>query len=397
MKKSFFLCSLILAISMLYVSMPAHGILQTSGISQVSGIQQISGVPQISGIQQIFGVPQTSGIQQTSGLPQGFGVPQISGISQTSGVPQGFGPITARADNPVRMDNPALSPGEAQTDKPVKADRSAMQEKRAYRIFTSEGKPVSYGQMLDSLNQKDVVFFGELHNNPIVHWLQLELTTDLHQEPGDKLVLGAEMFETDDQLILNEYLNGTIREKNFKEEAKLWSNYKTDYRPLVEYARENQLPFIATNIPRRYASVVAQKGFEGLEDLTPKAKEYIAPLPIQYDPDLPGYKNMLRMKHMPGMNERAKNLPKAQAIKDATMAHFILENREADELFLHYNGTYHSNNQEGIVWYIRQQEEGLRIGTIASVQQDQLDQLSKGNQGLADFILVVPARMTKTH
>jgi len=277
------------------------------------------------------------------------------------------------------------------------ANPSARDEKQAYEIFTSEGKPVDYQEMKQVMNQKDVVFFGELHNNPIAHWLQLELTADLHDQQGDKLVLGAEMFETDDQLILNEYLDGTIREKNFKEEAKLWSNYQTDYRPLVEYARENNLPFIATNIPRRYASVVAQKGFEGLEDLTREALKYIAPLPIRYDPDLPGYKNMLQMKHMPGSKERAKNLPRAQAIKDATMAHFILENREEDQLFLHFNGTYHSNNKEGIVWYIHQQQDDMQVGTIATVQQDHTDKLEAKHQGLADFILVVPQRMTRTH
>ncbi|MBS3806435.1 MAG: ChaN family lipoprotein [Bacteroidales bacterium] len=275
--------------------------------------------------------------------------------------------------------------------------RSGVADKPAYRIFTSGGKMVDYQQMQATLNQKDIVFFGELHNNPIAHWLQLELTVDLHRKQGDNMVLGAEMFEADDQLILNEYLNGTIREKNFKEEAGLWSNYKTDYRPLVEYARENALPFIATNIPRRYASLVAQSGFEGLEDLTELAREYIAPLPIPYDPDLPGYKNMLKMKHMPGMERQAGNLPKAQAIKDATMAHFILENWEEDGLFLHYNGTYHSNNKEGIVWYIRQYAEGLQVGTIATVRQDQLDKLSDRNQGVADFILVVTGNMTKTH
>ncbi|HKL38971.1 MAG TPA: ChaN family lipoprotein [Bacteroidales bacterium] len=300
-------------------------------------------------------------------------------------------------NNPTRDVYPALSEKHAVLDKMATAEASALDEKQAYGIFTSEGKPVSYQKMQEALSKRDVVFFGELHNNPIAHWLQLELTADLYEQQGDKLVLGAEMFEADDQLILDEYVNGTIREKNFKEEAKLWGNYETDYRPLVEYAREYQLTFIATNIPRRYASLVAQKGFDGLEDLTKEAKEYIAPLPIQYDPDLPGYKNMLKMKHMPGMKERAGNLPRAQAIKDATMAHFILENRGEDELFLHYNGTYHSNNKEGIVWYIQQHAEELQVGTIATVQQDQPDTLSDKHQDLADFILVVPQRMTKTH
>jgi uncharacterized iron-regulated protein len=274
---------------------------------------------------------------------------------------------------------------------------TAYAQNPAYRVYKGNGEQVSYQEMERQLSQKELVFFGELHNNPIAHWLQLELTADLYEEHGDQLVLGAEMFEADDQLVLNEYLEGTIREKNFREEAKLWSNYQTDYRPLVQFAREKELPFVATNIPRRYASLVALKGFEALEGLTAQAKQYIAPLPVAYDPDLPGYKKMLKMQHGHAMKERAKNFPKAQAIKDATMAHFILENRMENGLFLHFNGTYHTNNKEGIVWYIRQEEPELDVGTIATVQQDDTASLSKQHQELADFVLVIPSNMTKTH
>ena len=56
-----------------------------------------------------------------------------------------------------------------------------------------------------------------------------------------------------------------------------------------------------------------------------------------------------------------QNLPKAQAIKDATMAHFILENWEKGKTFIHYNGSYHSDNFEGIVWYLKQENPNLYI------------------------------------
>ncbi len=274
---------------------------------------------------------------------------------------------------------------------------SVSADKPAYRIFNADGNPVDFHTMQQVLEAKDIVFFGERHNNPIAHWLQLELTRHLYNHAGDSLLLGAEMFEADDQLILQEYLNGRIAEKNFKEEVKLWTNYQTDYRPLVEYAKRHGLAFIATNIPRRYASMVAKGGFEALESLGQPAREYIAPLPVDYNPDLPGYKRMLKMHHMPGRKSGSGNLPKAQAIKDATMAHFILDHFKEGSLFLHFNGTYHTNNKEGIVWYIRQKAPHLDMGTIATVSQNRLDQLAEENQGLADFILVVPDNMTKTH
>lgn len=270
-------------------------------------------------------------------------------------------------------------------------------DKPAYMLFTAKGKSAKYQDLLKDALKADVILFGELHNNPICHWLQFELTRDLHREIGNRLVLAAEMFEADDQLLLDEYTSGMIRQRNFEDEVKLWKNYSTDYKPLVEFAREKRLKFVASNIPRRYASMVHQGGFEILETLSADARKYIAPLPVPYDPELPGYKNMLDLLGSGGSAHASPNLPKAQAIKDATMAYFIIRNRNQGEVVLHFNGTYHSNNYEGIVWYLRQYDPSLNILTIASVEQDTIDTLSSKHNNLADYILCIPSSMTKTH
>jgi len=114
-------------------------------------------------------------------------------------------------------------------------------DKPAYLIYDSEGKSVKYKKMLKQLSDADVILFGELHNCPITHWLQLELTVDIHGGTDRKLIMGAEMFEADNQMILDEYLGGVFSEDKFEDEAKLWTNYKTDYKPLVNYAKENEL------------------------------------------------------------------------------------------------------------------------------------------------------------
>ncbi|MFO7615184.1 MAG: ChaN family lipoprotein [Bacteroidales bacterium] len=269
-------------------------------------------------------------------------------------------------------------------------------DKPAYRLFDQKGKKADYKDLLKAASNADIVFFGELHNNPISHWLQFELTRDLHMEKKDDFVMGAEMFESDNQLVLNEYLSGKVRERNFEEEARLWNNYKTDYKPLVQYALKNNIPFIATNVPRRYAAIVNRDGFEGLETLSPEALKLIAPLPIPYDPELKGYKDMVEM--MAGKGGHATtNIAKAQALKDATMAHFILQNWQPGQAFIHYNGTYHTNHFEGIVWYIQQYRPEVRMLTIATVEQDSVGALEEEYLGLADFILCVPTTMTKTY
>jgi len=269
-------------------------------------------------------------------------------------------------------------------------------DKQAFQFFNAEGKKTKFENVVKEASKADIVFFGELHNNSMAHWFELQVTKELYKEKDGKIVLGAEMFESDNQLLLNEYLAGQIKTKNFEDEAKMWNNYKTDYKPLVEFAKENHLKFIATNIPRRYASLVNKQGFEGLDSLTDEAKKLIAPLPVNYDPEVECYKAMIEM--MGGLGGHVtENIPKAQAIKDATMAHFILENLDEGETFLHYNGSYHSDDFEGIVWWIKQQRPEMKIITITTVEQDTITDLSEDAMNTADFILAVPSDMTKTY
>ncbi len=266
----------------------------------------------------------------------------------------------------------------------------------AYQIYDSLGNPVSYQQMIKQLAKADVVFYGELHNNPIAHWLELEITKSLYKEKNGKIIQGAEMFESDVQLIINEYLQGFIREKDVKNEARVWPNYTTDYRPLLVFAHDHNLPFIATNIPRRYANLVYRKGLDELNKLPDASKKYIAPLPIKYDSNLACYKKMVDGMVNLGMPANP-NIAKAQAIKDATMAYHIAQHLTPNSTFIHYNGSYHSDYHQGIVWYLRIYAPQAKILTISTVEQNDVTKLNDSNKKIADFIVVVPSDMTKTY
>ncbi len=265
------------------------------------------------------------------------------------------------------------------------------QDKPAYTIYNKEGERVDYTSMLNKLSTGQIVLFGELHNNAIAHWLEFELAKDLSAK--SQLILGAEMLEADNQDELNDYLKDKIDQQAFDSTARLWSNYDTDYAPLVNYAKDHKLSFIATNIPRRYASMVHKGGFESLNKLSKKEKKWIAPLPIPFDAELPRYKNILEMMGDHGSPE----LVKAQAIKDATMAHFIMANLKKKSLLLHFNGRYHSDYYEGVGWYLRQYgiEDGLY--TVTTVEQEDILQLEKDHIGVADYIICVDIDMTKTY
>ena len=266
-------------------------------------------------------------------------------------------------------------------------------QERSFQIYNEDGKKVSYKIMSKSAVKADVVFFGENHNDPISHWLQLELTKNLFEKHAENLMLGAEMLESDDQIKLDEYLLGFIREKYFEKEAKIWVNHKTDYRPLLSFAKENKIHFVATNIPRRFASMVYRFGIDTLEYLPPSSKQFIAPLPIDYDTSLHCYKEISVMAEGHG----GENLPKSQAIKDATMAYFVNKNMKENTRFLHYNGSYHSRFHESIMWYLLQLNPDLDILTIEVVEQSDITEFDEELLGNADYFIVVDEDMCKTH
>lgn len=268
------------------------------------------------------------------------------------------------------------------------------QDKPAYLLYDNNGNEVAYSQLLTRSLNNELIFFGELHNNPISHWLQIELTKDLYQaDTSNALRLGFEMFEADQQVLLDEYASGLLSTSSFERETRLWNNYSTDYKPLVEYGKSNGLKLVATNIPRRYASLVYSQGIEALDKLSDLTKSWMAPLPITVDLSLPGYKDIVQAAGGHG----GENLPKSQAVKDATMAHFILEYHESGDRFIHYNGSYHSDNYEGIVWYIRQSQPDMKILTITTIEHDDLDKIDPELLKKADFTIVVPSSMTKTY
>jgi uncharacterized iron-regulated protein len=91
------------------------------------------------------------------------------------------------------------------------------------------------------------------------------------------------------------------------------------------------------------------------------------------------------------------NFVDAQALKDATMAHFILKELENNKKMYHLNGSYHSQNFESIYWYLKQAKPDLKIVVIHSTEQYSIEQLEEESINTGDFILVTPSSMTKTH
>ena len=269
----------------------------------------------------------------------------------------------------------------------------AQSDPSPYALFNEDGKRTKFKKLVKAARKADVILFGESHNDAVVHWLQYNLAQ--HLRAAAPLSIGMEMFESDQQEVLNDYLAGKVEVKAIDSVGEgLWSNFKTDYKPVVDWAAKNDVAVVATNVPRKYARAVFRGGLEALNELSAEEKNLLPALPIPYDATLPGYVRMLEM--MPG-GHGGETFPMAQAIKDATMAHFIVANKQPGVRFLHLNGSYHSDDYEGIGWYLKKYAPELKVMTITTIEEKNPSQLSAGNRGKADFTIVVSEMLGKTY
>jgi uncharacterized iron-regulated protein len=201
------------------------------------------------------------------------------------------------------------------------------------------------------------------------------------------------MFETHQIPYLNKYLSdGNL--SALKDSTKLWSNFGTDYRPVLEYAFANKMDYFAANVPRKYASMVFKKGVASLDSLPENEKQLLCPLPYAFDSTLSQYRELIQMgleMHASGLN-----FALSQAIKDATMAWNILNALKNHQQVIHFNGAYHSDFHQSIEWYLKNYQPSITVGTISTVTQPNVSKLDPEHKGRADFIIVVDETFTKT-
>lgn len=279
----------------------------------------------------------------------------------------------------------------------------AQAQPEAYRLYDAKGKAVSYDKMIAALSNADVAFIGEIHNCALTHWMELKIFEAIYQTDSQRnipLSVGLEMLEADNQLIINEYLQGVISSDKFEAECRLWDNYQTDYEPLVYFGKSKKMPVVATNVPRRYAAVVKERGLAYLDSLSDEAKTFLPPLPINYvaNKEAQGGFEIMKMISKKAQAANTDFMAQAQAIKDATMAWNIARtlNQHGGRM-IHFNGSYHSDARNGIIPYLLQYRPKTTVCTVRSVRQEDISSLEEDYLGLADFYIVIPEDMSASY
>ncbi len=277
-------------------------------------------------------------------------------------------------------------------------------EKKPYpwRVWdAAAGRNVAWEELPARLAGADAVFVGEQHDDPETHRAEAALLAALHGRTGDRLTLAMEMLERDGQPALDEYLAGKIGEDAFAKAVTLWPNYPTDYRPLVEWARERRVPVLASNVPQRIARAVSKEGLGALAKLPardrPLAAAYVS---APEDASWERFRAVIGTGHG-GPEGRAmdpamiRRFYEAQCLKDDTMAETVARALGQGRRVLHVNGAFHSDRGQGVparVLWRRPLGTRLAVVTIAPVRGELARAETGKYQGEADYAILVPDR-----
>ena len=272
-----------------------------------------------------------------------------------------------------------------------------------FRVYDSSGKVVTLDDVVDAMSGAEVVLIGESHNDRVAHEIESELlqraaarySLNGGASTARQVILSMEMFERDVQTTLDEYLGGLILERQFISDSRPWSNYQSDYRPLIEFARSNKLPVIAANAPGRYANRASRMGRGSLLTLSQQAKAWLAPLPYGEASAAYAAKFNRVMEGMPAGHQMNKQyLLDAQVLRDATMAHAIAQNLNTVKkaLVLHVTGIFHVEGRMGVPEQLEAYRPRTRAIVVALIPAAEAPAINPESlKRIGDFVIVTGA------
>ena len=291
-----------------------------------------------------------------------------------------------------------------------------------YKIFSVKAnKEIKLDEIITDMATNDVLFFGEEHNDSVDHYLEKTILEKMYKQYGANTTLSMEMFERDVQTTMNEYLTGLVQEKYFKKDARVWGNYR-DYRPMVEFAKENKIDVICANAPSRYTNIAGRKGQLALLGLPFESRANFAPVP--YDTASGEYHDKLTgiPIHGPAAADTSKNKGKdtakanpmmmmmgefnlvmAQSLWDATMAYSIYDYRKIGKANRHkkvfqVNGRFHSDEGFGAAAQLKNYDKKIKTLIISSDCDSTFPNIKwEDYKKNGDYIIITDPKVPKTY
>lgn len=297
----------------------------------------------------------------------------------------------------AKSQSPLPAPATPASAQPVTA-RPATAQYAPHRVFdTRRRRFIDLETLISRIaNDADVAFLGEFHNDAGTHVLQAAVLEGVKRRREGKVVLALEMFERDVQPQVDAYLAGSIDETAFLAQSRPWPNYRTDYRPMVEFAKAQSWPVIAGNVPRRLAQVVSRRGLLALDSIPESDKPFIArenlcPRNAYWERfretmgDMSGHGMQMTPDQLEAMVWRTYE---AQCVKDEAMAESIVAARAAhNTLVIHANGAFHSDYRLGTAERVKRRDLRARQIVVSFAPIEDLDAANgRERRKLGDYV-----------
>lgn len=250
-------------------------------------------------------------------------------------------------------------------------------------IFNANGDRVSLGDIERAFRERQVLILGEEHNDKIGHEWKFNLIREFSHNV--QFSISMEMLERDQQIIINEYLQGLYDEIMFRENMRLWNNW-SDYHPILEFGKKYKLRVLAANPPRRYVRALSRRGLHVWNEFSPLAYLYLPNLEFVLKFRDKNYEEKFLLATGISHTANSENLILAQHVWDESMAEVVtreitLFNRKV----IHINGRFHSDNFLGVTYRLKQR--GVSVITVSIIPESILAVL-KDWKNLADFIVL---------
>jgi len=257
-----------------------------------------------------------------------------------------------------------------------------------YQLASPSGSFIALNSLPNDFSDADVILVGEWHTHAGIHRFQTDLLKSTLQS-SKPVALSMEQFSRDSQAILDQYLGGEIGEQTLMKEASAWPNYESDYRPLIELAKTNQIDVIASNAPKPQVRCIGRNGLEYLNRLDDDERLWLA---SDIDTSASPYKEKFMASMHHGSPKQTKKQFEAQIIWDETMAESITQylKQKPNTQVIHIAGKFHTEGGLGTAQSILRRSPNLKIVIVTPT-----DEITSGSTDYQLKVLSPPARYIK--
>lgn len=215
-------------------------------------------------------------------------------------------------------------------------------------IHLETGKAISFEKLIDQLGSADIIFVGEVHDNPEHHLIQVQILQALISRYGP-LTVAMEFFQKPQQPVIDRYLGGGVTEEVFLEDVgwkKKWGVDYHFYRPLILLVKEKGGRILAINAPSDIVKKVARNGLKGLE---PGERNQLAGFIDLGNPEHRAYLLGVYQEHPREDLKDFDYFYQAQCVWEDTMAENIAEYLKANKgKMVVFTGNGHIINKYGV-------------------------------------------------